>query len=194
MYASCSSCFHRSINSYHGCFKVEICADTNQISVWNNGNGIPVVMHQEHNVYVPELIFGHLLTGTRGGRRIRKEWKPALWWRVFITHYFAGSNFDDDEKKTTGGRNGYGAKLTNIFSKFVDAHPILCRCHKQHSQDMIMSYLFIREFIIETNDSQNGKHYMQKFENNMSVKNKPTISKSKGKDFTQVKFIPDLKR
>ena len=23
---------------------------------------------------------------------------------------------DDDEKKTTGGRNGYGAKLANIFS------------------------------------------------------------------------------
>ena len=46
-------------------------------------------MHSEHGCYVPELIFGHLLTG---------------------------SNFDDDEKKTTGGRNGYGAKLANIFS------------------------------------------------------------------------------
>ena len=40
-------------------------------------------------VYVPELIFGHLLTG---------------------------SNFDDGEKKVTGGRNGFGAKLANIFS------------------------------------------------------------------------------
>ena len=39
-------------------------------------------------IYVPELIFGHLLTS---------------------------SNYDDDEKKTTGGRNGYGAKLANIF-------------------------------------------------------------------------------
>ena len=28
----------------------------------------------------------------------------------------AGSNFDDGMKKTTGGRNGYGAKLANIFS------------------------------------------------------------------------------
>jgi DNA topoisomerase-2 len=28
----------------------------------------------------------------------------------------SGSNFDDNEKKTTGGRNGYGAKLSNIFS------------------------------------------------------------------------------
>jgi len=38
---------------------------------------------------VPELIFGHLLTS---------------------------SNYNDSEKKTTGGRNGYGAKLANIFS------------------------------------------------------------------------------
>jgi DNA topoisomerase-2 len=30
------------------------------------------------------------------------------------------SNYDDDEQKITGGRNGYGAKLCNIFSeKFV---------------------------------------------------------------------------
>ncbi len=28
-----------------------------------------------------------------------------------------GSNFDDKKEKVTGGRNGYGAKLTNIYSK-----------------------------------------------------------------------------
>ena len=38
---------------------------------------------------MPELIFGHLLTS---------------------------SNYNDNEKKVTGGRNGYGAKLCNIFS------------------------------------------------------------------------------
>ena len=26
------------------------------------------------------------------------------------------SNYDDSEKKVTGGRNGFGAKLCNIFS------------------------------------------------------------------------------
>lgn len=41
-------------------------------------------------MYIPEMIFGELLTG---------------------------SNFNDDQKKVTGGRNGYGAKLTNIYSK-----------------------------------------------------------------------------
>ena len=43
--------------------EVTIDANDNSIRVWNNGQGIPVVIHQEHNIYVPELIFGHLLTG-----------------------------------------------------------------------------------------------------------------------------------
>ena len=30
----------------------------------NNGKGIPIVMHKEHNMYVPTMIFGHLLTGS----------------------------------------------------------------------------------------------------------------------------------
>jgi len=71
--------------------RVEVVIDQEQnlISVYNTGDGIPVEMHKEEGVYVPELIFGHLLTS---------------------------SNYNDNEKKTTGGRNGYGAKLTNIFS------------------------------------------------------------------------------
>ncbi|KAJ7298345.1 hypothetical protein O6H91_Y003200 [Diphasiastrum complanatum] len=51
------------------------------------------------------------------------------------------SNYDDSEKKTTGGRNGYGAKLANIFSA---------------------------EFIIETADGKRMKRYKQVFSNNMS--------------------------
>lgn len=52
--------------------EVTISPATNTVRVWNNGSGIPVVVHGEHKVYVPELIFGHLLTS---------------------------SNYDDDEKK-----------------------------------------------------------------------------------------------
>ena len=63
--------------------------ENNVIGIWNNGRGIPVEMHSIEKLYVPELIFGTLLTS---------------------------SNYDDDEKKVTGGRNGYGAKLCNIFS------------------------------------------------------------------------------
>jgi DNA topoisomerase II len=56
---------------------IVVDAEGNHISIRNNGKGIPIVMHKEHNVYVPSMIFGQLLTG---------------------------SNFDDDEAKTTGGR------------------------------------------------------------------------------------------
>ncbi|NWH21952.1 TOP2B topoisomerase, partial [Grus americana] len=71
------------------CIKISIDPESNIISIWNNGKGIPVVEHKVEKVYVPALIFGQLLTS---------------------------SNYDDDEKKVTGGRNGYGAKLCNIFS------------------------------------------------------------------------------
>jgi len=67
--------------------------EDNKISIWNNGRGIPVVEHKEEKMYVPTMIFGHLLTS---------------------------SNYNDEEEKVTGGRNGYGAKLCNIFSnKFI---------------------------------------------------------------------------
>jgi DNA topoisomerase-2 len=87
--------------------RVQIDVDGCCISVYNNGDGIPVEIHQEERVYVPEMIFGHLLTS---------------------------SNYNDNEKKTTGGRNGYGAKLTNIFST---------------------------EFVIETADGRRQKKYKQ---------------------------------
>ena len=87
--------------------KVTIDTANNTISIYNNGQGIPVEVHKKENVYVPELIFGHLLTS---------------------------SNYDDDEKKVTGGRNGYGAKLCNIFST---------------------------EFTVETNNRQSGKAFTQ---------------------------------
>jgi len=125
--------------------EVAIDAESNTISVLNNGKGIPVVMHKEHNCYVPTLIFGHLLTG---------------------------SNFDDDEKKTTGGRNGYGAKLANIFSK---------------------------EFIVECLDSEEGLKFTQVFRDNMHVKEEPTVKKctkseAKKGDYTKITFKPDLER
>ncbi|CAG8605708.1 3879_t:CDS:1 [Funneliformis mosseae] len=30
--------------------------------------------------------------------------------------FFTSSNYDDKEKKVSGGRNGFGAKLANIYS------------------------------------------------------------------------------
>lgn len=70
--------------------KVEYSQETGEISVWNNGPGIPVVEHQEHKMYVPELIFGHLLSG---------------------------SNYNDSDERTGSGTNGIGSKAVNIYSK-----------------------------------------------------------------------------
>jgi DNA topoisomerase-2 len=122
--------------------KIEVTINEEEgfIRVWNNGSGIPVVVHQEHQIYVPELIFGNLLTG---------------------------SNFDDEEAKTTGGRNGFGSKLANIFST---------------------------KFIIETADSSRGLKYNQTFTNNMQDKTQPAVTKFSGTDYTCVTFYPDLKR
>ncbi|XP_052620374.1 DNA topoisomerase 2 isoform X2 [Lactuca sativa] len=119
--------------------KVTIDVEKNLISVYNNGDGIPVEIHQEEGVYVPEMIFGHLLTS---------------------------SNYDDSIKKTTGGRNGYGAKLANIFST---------------------------EFTLETADGKRNRRYKQVFSNNMGKKSEPTITKCKsGENWTMVSFKPDL--
>ena len=36
--------------------EVTINPEENFIRVWNNGNGIPIAIHQEHQIYVPELV------------------------------------------------------------------------------------------------------------------------------------------
>ncbi|KAG8904381.1 DNA topoisomerase 2, partial [Tulasnella sp. 403] len=121
--------------------KINIDVENNTISVWNNGRGIPIEIHSKTKIYIPEMIFGHLLTS---------------------------SNYDDDEKKLTGGRNGYGAKLTNIYST---------------------------EFIVETADKNTSQKYKQVFTNNMGTKGAPKITKnSKNEEFTHITFKPDLAR
>ncbi|KAF7726958.1 DNA topoisomerase 2 [Apophysomyces ossiformis] len=121
--------------------KVVINRSENFISIQNNGRGIPIEMHKEENVYVPELIFGHLLTS---------------------------SNYNDNEKKVTGGRNGYGAKLCNIFST---------------------------EFIVETADKERKLKYHQVFNKNMTIKHDPKITKNaKGEEYTRISFNPDLSK
>lgn len=120
--------------------KVTIDDKAGSVSVVNNGQGLPVEVHQEHKMYVPEMVFGHLLTS---------------------------DNYDDDEKKTTGGRNGYGAKLANIFSK---------------------------RFEIECADSERQKKYHQVWEDNMRKKDKANITSHKGESYTKITFWPDLAR
>ncbi|CAH8866181.1 unnamed protein product [Trichobilharzia szidati] len=122
------------------CIKIDINPAENMVRIWNDGKGIPVVHHKVENVYVPTLIFGHLLTS---------------------------SNYDDTERKVTGGRNGYGAKLCNIFSK---------------------------KFIVETSSKEYKKSFRQVWVENMTKTSEPKISADKGEDFTSITFYPDLAR
>ena len=119
---------------------VNIDKGAGTIEVINNGKGIDIVYMEEHDMYPPGLIFGVLLTG---------------------------ENYDDEQQKTTGGKNGFGAKLANIFST---------------------------EFTIETVDDKRKLKYIQTFHNNMTITGEPTIEKYTGEAFTRVKFHPDYKR
>ncbi|XP_045536346.1 DNA topoisomerase 2 [Papilio machaon] len=119
--------------------RIDINQEQNTISVYNNGCGIPVVMHKDEKMYVPTMIFGHLLTS---------------------------SNYNDEEEKVTGGRNGYGAKLCNIFST---------------------------KFTVETASRQYKKHFKQTWGCNMTKASEPKVKEAgKDDDFTKVTFSPDL--
>ena len=119
---------------------IEISADNKTITVENDGEGIDVLEHPEYGVWVPQLIFGELLTST---------------------------NYDKEEKKLVGGKNGYGVKLANIFAK---------------------------KMVVETVDSVRGKKYTQTWEDNMTVVNKPKIVACKGKSYVSVSWTPDFGR
>jgi len=64
-----------------------------QISVWNDGTGIPVVKHKEHGLWLPGMLLGMLNSG---------------------------SNYNDTDERYGAGRNGLGSGATALFSsKFV---------------------------------------------------------------------------
>ena len=110
------------------------------ISVENDGDGIAIAQHPEHKVWVPELIFGHLLTS---------------------------GNYDKGEEKIVGGKNGYGAKLVNVFS---------------------------HEFCVETRSPASGQKYKQVWKDHMSKCEKPSVRADKGKGFVKLTYTPDLSR
>lgn len=86
--------------------KVNLNED-NSISVYNDGEGIPVVEHLDHKVLIPELIFGKLLTS---------------------------GNYVKGEKRRVGGKNGYGSKICSIFSTSFEVETIDHRRKKKFYQ------------------------------------------------------------
>ena len=69
--------------------KINLDRDNNEIIIENDGEGIEVYIHPEEKIYIPQMVFFNLLTS---------------------------ENYDDTEERITGGRNGFGAKLTAMFS------------------------------------------------------------------------------
>ena len=121
--------------------KIEVSVKDNAVfTIRNDGESIDVEKHPEYGVFIPQLIFGELLTST---------------------------NYDKDEKKLVGGKNGYGVKLVNIFAK---------------------------KFQITIVDAKRELKYVQVFEDNMSKIHAPKISKSKVKSFVEVEWTPDFAR
>jgi DNA topoisomerase-2 len=121
--------------------KVNIDRENGEISIWNDGQTIEIEIDKKLKIYNPEMIFGRLLTS---------------------------SNYDDTEQRETSGRNGYGAKLTNVFSK---------------------------SFEIKIFDNYTKQQYIQSWKNNMSEISKPKITNPKTKiGYTEIIFNPDYER
>ena len=116
--------------------------DDGTITMMNDGNGIDVAKHPENDLWIPEMVFGHLRTST---------------------------NYNKEEKKIVGGKNGFGFKLVLIWSDYGR---------------------------IETVDHVRGLKYVQEFRRNLDEICPPTITKvsASTKPYTKVSFKPDYRR
>ena len=130
----------RTRNSANPVKKINISCDKHHVYIENDGEPIDVVQHPEHKVWVPQMIFAELLTST---------------------------NYDAEEKKLVGGKNGYGVKLVNIFSKQMEV--------------MII-------------DSVRKLSYQQVFSMNMTRIGEPTVKPTKSKSSVAIKWEPDFAR
>jgi DNA topoisomerase-2 len=117
---------------------IKVTVERDRVVIENDGAGVPIEIHSEHDVYIPQMVFGELLTG---------------------------DNYDDEEDRVVGGKNGYGAKLTNIFSL---------------------------EFQVETVDA--NQKYKQTWTQNMSIVSTPKITSTKRGDYTRITFKPDFEK
>ena len=116
-------------------------AEDGLITITNDGNGIDIAKHPENGLWIPEMIFGHLRTST---------------------------NYNKDEKRIVGGKNGFGFKLVLIWSTYG---------------------------YIETVDHKRGLKYTQEFNQNLDIIGEPKIAKSSmTKPYTKVAFRPDYAR
>lgn len=110
-----------------------------QITVENDGSGIPITPFKDTERWLPSVLFSEL---------------------------HSGSNFQDSESRTAGGRNGVGAACTNVWST---------------------------RFRVEISDCT--KHFSQQFADNLKVVEEPKVAATRSKrGFVKVCFVPDYAR
>lgn len=104
------------VDHYVKNIKVNINKDSGIIEVWNDGSGIDIVKHPEHDLYIVEMLFGHMLTST---------------------------NYDDTTERIVGGYNGVGSKACNIFSTFFEVETVdaIRRLHYKQRFEQNMSVI-----------------------------------------------------
>ena len=110
------------------------------------------------------------ITVQNDGDGIDVEMHPVE--KVYIPTLILGTmlsstNFDKNEERLVGGVHGIGAKAANIFSK---------------------------EFIVETVDHRRKKIFTQRFTDNMTVADKPSVRACAKQPYTKISFIPDYAR
>lgn len=130
--------------------QISFNSETGEIEVCNDGAFIPVETH-EYEYKDPRTL------------KIKKSvMYPA---ELYFGEDRTGTNYDDDSKRLTSGRNGYGSKATNAFSL---------------------------SFEVEHTDGR--KKFCQRYEKNVSVRSEPKITACKNKPYTLIRFLPDYAR
>ena len=88
---------------------VSVSAD-GTITMVNDGDGLDIAKHPDTQVWIPEMIFGHLRTST---------------------------NYEEEEKRMVGGQNGLGFKLVLIWSTYGLIETIDHRRGLKYTQEFV---------------------------------------------------------
>ena len=121
--------------------EIRMTMDRKTIVIRNGGRVIPIAIHPKLGVYVPEMLLGMLLTS---------------------------DNYSKNKQRTGAGRNGYGAKITNVYSKL---------------------------FEVIIGDPEKGLLYSQEWRDNMKTRFDPVITQGyTGEPFVQVTYQMDQER
>lgn len=98
--------------------KLNLDMESGTIIIYNNGQGVPVEVHNKANKYLPQ---------------------------IFFDEGYQGSNVKKPEDSTTGGTNGVGAKLTNEFSSSFKLDTVYKRYVLKNNKNVFDSYVRYRQ-------------------------------------------------